>query len=183
MIDIYDDVLEEHNAILVDDAIKQLSWKYNYHSQPNKPNKHWHILCGHNEEECNDAGFDWAHSIFTSAMYKYKFKEKYDVESYLRAYMNGYTYGIEPQMHTDDGDFTMIYYPDLNWKSDKCGGGTMIDGEVVNYVGNRLVVFDAHLPHMAMPLLKECYDLRINVVFKCVRNAVKGGKFKVQATN
>ena len=28
MIDIYDDVLEEHNAILVDDAIKQLSWKY-----------------------------------------------------------------------------------------------------------------------------------------------------------
>ena len=28
MIDVYDDVLEEHNAILVDDAIKQLSWKY-----------------------------------------------------------------------------------------------------------------------------------------------------------
>ena len=49
MIDIYDDVLEEHNAILVDDAIKQLAWKYDYSSQPNKPNKHWHILCGHNE--------------------------------------------------------------------------------------------------------------------------------------
>ena len=46
MIDIYDDVLEEHNAILVDDAIKQLSWKYDYSSQTNKPNKHWHILCG-----------------------------------------------------------------------------------------------------------------------------------------
>ncbi len=49
MIDIYDDVLEEHNAILVDDIIKQLSWTYDYSSNTNKPNKHWHILCGHNE--------------------------------------------------------------------------------------------------------------------------------------
>ena len=34
MIDVYDDVLEEHNAILVDDIVKQLSWKYDYSSQP-----------------------------------------------------------------------------------------------------------------------------------------------------
>jgi len=96
MIDVYDDVLEEHNAILVDDAIKQLSWKYDYSSQPKAPNKHWHILCGHNEKECTEAGFDWAHSIFQTAMHKYKFTEKYDVDTYLRIYMNAHTHGIEP---------------------------------------------------------------------------------------
>ena len=52
MMEILDNVLEEHNAILVDDAVKKLSWKYDYPSEPTKPNKHWHVLCGHNEGEC-----------------------------------------------------------------------------------------------------------------------------------
>jgi len=168
MIDVYDDVLEEHNAILVDDAIKQLSWKYDYSSQPKAPNKHWHILCGHNEKECTEAGFDWAHSIFQTAMHKYKFTEKYDVDTYLRIYMNAHTHGIEPHLHTDDGDFTMIYYPRLDWKLEY-GGGTYIDGELIEYKGNRLVVFDAPLLHSAMPVSRECYQLRTCVVFKCTK--------------
>ena len=47
------------------------------------------------------------------------------------------------------------------------GGGTMVDGKFVQYVGNRLVIFDAELPHMAMPVSRECYELRTCVVFKC----------------
>ena len=65
MIDIYDDVLEEHNAILVDDNVRQLSWKYDYSSNSKKVNKHWHVLCGNNEEECISAGYDWAIQIFS----------------------------------------------------------------------------------------------------------------------
>ena len=61
----------------------------------------------------------------------------------------------------------MIYYPRMDWKSFSWGGGTMVDGELIHYVGNRLVIFDAHLPHMAMPVSRECYELRTNVVFKC----------------
>ena len=60
----------------------------------------------------------------------------------------------------------MIYYPRIDWKKE-WGGGTMVDGELVHYVGNRLVVFTASLPHMAMPVSRECYELRTNVVFKC----------------
>ena len=30
MIDVYDDVLEEHNALLIDDEVKKLSWLYDY---------------------------------------------------------------------------------------------------------------------------------------------------------
>ena len=171
MIDVYDDVLEEHNAILVDEEVKEIYWK---------PNKHWHVFCGHNKEECDDADFGWAHQIFNIALQKYKFKEKYNVEEIVRIYCNAHTHGIEPQIHTADGDFTMIYYPRLDWKTE-WGGGTIIYHDdvgdpnspnykvdkSVSYKGNRLIVFDAFLPHQAQPVIKGCYDLRTCVVFKC----------------
>ena len=161
MMEVHDGVLEEHNAILIDDAVKQLSWKYDYHSEPSKPNKHWHVLCGHDFKELTANGYDWADHIFNAA------KSKLNKElTYERIYCNAHTHGIEPHLHIDDGEFTMIYYPRLNWHKE-WGGGTMVDGELVQYVGNRLVIFDAHLPHQAMPVSRECYELRTNVVFKC----------------
>ena len=161
MMEVHDGVLEEHNAILIDDAVKQLSWKYDYHSEPSKPNKHWHVLCGHDFKELTANGFDWADHIFNAA------KSKLNKElTYERIYCNAHTHGIEPHLHIDDGEFTMIYYPRLDWHKE-WGGGTMVDGELVQYVGNRLVIFDAHLPHQAMPVSRECYELRTNVVFKC----------------
>ena len=161
MMEVHDEVLEEHNAILIDDAVKQLSWKYDYHSEPSKPNKHWHVLCGHDFKELTANGYDWADHIFNAA------KSKLNKElTYERIYCNAHTHGIEPHLHIDDGEFTMIYYPRLDWHKE-WGGGTMVDGELVQYVGNRLVIFDAHLPHQAMPVSRECYELRTNVVFKC----------------
>ena len=161
MMEVHDGVLEEHNAILIDDAVKQLSWKYDYHSEPSKPNKHWHVLCGHDFKELTANGYDWADHIFNAA------KSKLNKElTYERIYCNAHTHGIEPHLHIDDGEFTMIYYPRLDWHKE-WGGGTMVDGELVQYVGNRLVIFDAHLPHQAMPVSRECYELRTNVVFKC----------------
>ena len=119
--------------------------------------------------------------------------EKYDVDTYLRIYMNAHTHGIEPHFHNDDGDFTMIYYPRLDWKLEY-GGGTYIDGKLAEYKGNRLVIFDAALLHSAMPVSRECYQLRTCVVFKCTkkssnvnffRNAIQDSNtnFKVQAIN
>ena len=173
MIDVYDDVLEEHNAVLIDDEVKKLSWKYDYPSEPSKPNKHWHVLCGHNKEECDAASYDWAHSLFDLFVNKLDFKSKYDVEDYERIYCNAHTHGIEPHLHIDDGDFTMIYYPRIDWKPE-WGGGTLVDDTLVSYAGNKLVVFTASLPHMAMPVSRECYQLRTCVVFKC--NVVDGIK-------
>ena len=70
VIDVYDDVLEEHNALIIDDNVKQIHWKYDYHSDNKKVNKHWHVLCGHNEQECNDSGYKWAHEIFSMIKFK-----------------------------------------------------------------------------------------------------------------
>ena len=191
MIDVYDDVLEEHNAILIDDEVKKLSWKYDYPSEPSKPNKHWHILCGHNKEECDAASYNWAHSLFDMFVNKFDFKSKYDVVDYERIYCNAHTHGIEPHLHIDDGDFTMIYYPRMDWKKE-WGGGTLVDETLVPYAGNRLVVFTASLPHKAMPVSRECYQLRTCVVFKCnvvdqaketvefYKNAIEQGNYKIQ---
>ena len=46
--------------------------------------------------------------------------------------MNAHTNGVEPHMHTDDGDFTMMYYPRLDWKVDWGGGTAIYDNEVKN---------------------------------------------------
>ena len=166
MIDVYDDVLEEHNAILIDDEVKKLSWKYDYPSEPSKPNKHWHVLCGHNKEECDLWNYYWADTLFNMLMDKFNFKSKYNVDDYVRIYCNAHTHGIEPHLHTDDGDFTMIYYPRMDWKKE-WGGGTLVDDTLVPYAGNKLIVFTASLPHKAMPVSRECYQLRTCVVFKC----------------
>ena len=191
MIDVYDDVLEEHNAILVDEEIKKLAWKYDYSSEPSKPNKHWHVLCGHNKEECDKSNFYWAHTIFNMFMDKLDFKSKYNVDNYIRIYCNAHTHGIEPHLHIDDGDFTMIYYPRMDWKNE-WGGGTLVDDTLVSYAGNKLVVFTASLPHKAMPVSRECYQLRTCVVFKCnvidkaketvdfYKNAIEQGNYKIK---
>ena len=191
MIDVYDDVLEEHNAILIDDEVKKLAWKYDYPSEPSKPNKHWHVLCGHNKEECDAASADWADTLFDMLMYRFNFKSKYNVENYERIYCNAHTHGIEPHLHIDDGDFTMIYYPRMDWKKE-WGGGTLVDDTLIPYVGNKLIVFTASLPHKAMPVSRECYQLRTCGVFKCnvvdqaketvdfYKNAIEQGNYKIK---
>ena len=162
----YENVLEDHVAEYIHMEMKNLSWKYDYKSNINEVNNHWHIIAGHNPKECVDSGFEWLLPLWDAAKIKYKFEDKYGVQDFVRLYMNAHTHGIEPHLHIDDGAFTMIYYPRIDWKPE-WGGGTLVDGQLVPYVGNSLVVFDAHLPHMAMSVSRQCYELRTCVVFKC----------------
>ena len=171
VVDVYDNVLESHVAEFIEINMKDLKWEYDYHSKKGEPNKHWHIFCGHDDEELTDNSFEWLQPIWETAKYKFNFQEKYGLTDYVRVYMNAHTHGIEPHWHIDDGDFTMIYYPRMDWKTE-WGGGTMVEGtlginEYVEYQGNRLMVFQAQLKHQAQPVSRECYHLRTCVVFKC----------------
>ena len=169
MIEIYNDVVEDHVAELIDSQMKTVSWKYEYSSNKKHQSRHWHVLCGVGSLSLISAGYEWVMPIWTAAINKYDFKKNLNIDTYKRIYMNAHTHGVEPVMHTDDGDVTMIYYPRMDWKPE-WGGGTLIDGQLVPYVGNSLVIFDAHLPHMAMPVSRECYELRSVIVFKCNHN-------------
>ena len=165
VVDVYDNVLEDHITELISMQLRELVWKYDYKSNKNAPGKHWHRFCGHNSKEVIENGFEWVQPIWETAKFKLDFKTKYYVDDYVRIYCNAHTHGLEPHMHVDDGDFTMIYYPRLDWK-DEWGGGTLIDGQLVPYVGNRLVVFDAFLNHKALPVSRQCYELRSVIVIK-----------------
>jgi len=169
MIQVYNDVLEDHVAELIASNMKTVSWKFDYPSNKKHQSRHWHVLCGMTSVAIIAKGYEWVMPIWTAAMNKYDFKKNLNIDTFKRIYMNAHTHGVEPVMHKDDGDFTMIYYPRMDWKPE-WGGGTLIDGQLVPYVGNSLVIFDAHLPHMAMPVSRECYELRSVVVFKCNRN-------------
>jgi Rps23 Pro-64 3,4-dihydroxylase Tpa1-like proline 4-hydroxylase len=165
MINYYDNFLESHIAQLIDMQMKEVSWKYDYDSKPNGTQKHWHIFCGHNMDECNQNGYEFIVPIWE------KIKNVVNVEL-ERVYLNAHTFGIEPHIHTDDGDITMIYYPRLDWKIE-WGGGTAIYNDKVTEIdrhlvnkGNRLIMFDAHLPHQAQPVNRLCFQLRTCVVFK-----------------
>jgi hypothetical protein len=177
IIDVYDDVLEQHVAEYISMEMKEQSWRYDYHSNTLLPNKHWHIFCGHNPKEVVDNGYEWVLPIWDAIKTKYQFSEKYDVDEFIRIYMNAHTHGLEPHIHRDDGDFTMIYYPRLDWTVEY-GGGTVVNGQLIDYVGNRLVVFDAYLPHQAQSVSRECYELRTAIVFKCITSHSKWEKLK-----
>jgi hypothetical protein len=99
--DIYDNVLEEHVAQLIDMEMKEIAWKYDYNSHKEGVNKHWHTFCGH-EELFEEYGF--LAPIWETAKRKYDFENKYKVSRFLRVYVNAHTHGIEPHIHRDDGD-------------------------------------------------------------------------------
>ena len=63
MIDVNNDFVEEHIAQLIDMQMKEISWKYDYQSSDDGKNKHWHVLGGHNIDECNQNGFEFASSL------------------------------------------------------------------------------------------------------------------------
>ena len=171
--EIFDDLLEPHVAELIDMEIKKIHWKYDYQSnrqigiQP-----HWHVFCGESEEEVRERQYDYLLPIWDAAAYKLKLKDRFDIVGWKRLYMNAHTFGVEPHMHTDDGDFTMMYYPRMDWQPEWLGGTAIWDdegkniAEYSNYVGNRLLIFPAKNNHQAMPVSKYCYELRNVVVFK-----------------
>ena len=168
MIKTYDNALEPHVAELIDMQLRDVSWKYNYDSVKNGVNKHWHVFCGHNLDDCYDNGYDYLIAIWN-------FITKHNPQLKMeRAYLNAHTHGIEPHRHVDDGDFTIIYYPRLDWQM-SWGGGTLIEGDYnnghledkfIDYKGNRLIIFTAGNLHQAQPVSRECYELRTCVVFK-----------------
>lgn len=97
----------------------------------------------------------------------------------LRIYMNCTSYGTNAYAHTDDGDFTVVYYPNLFWDSEWEGGTCFYDrdeNDVLDarqYVScrpNRLVLFRGNIIHRAMPVDRYCKVPRYCIAFKLQRD-------------
>ena len=98
----------------------------------------------------------------------------------VRCYINGYSYGTDGYVHTEDhptADIedgqseTIFVYLNDKWNINWGGETILLDGEqeIVKAVipkKNRAFVFDSHLLHAARPLTRACSELRSIIVFK-----------------
>lgn len=102
-----------------------------------------------------------------------KINELFTVKHKLdRYYSNSHTYGLDGSLHSDDGSVTALYYPCKDWDINWDGGTAFYNYEkddIIKYASykfNRMILFKADIPHKAMPVSRECYELRTSVVFK-----------------
>jgi len=160
MIEIFDDVLDKENASYIHNCVDRLSWKFEYQQTTHLLNKHW----------CND--FPRDSMIPTILWHEQLFKDIVDrlelrgIDSIKAQFCLGHTFGLEQQAHYDACDFTMIYYPKLDWQPE-WGGGTLVGDTLVSYKGNRLLIFSCDQMHQGQPISKQCFDLRPIVVYQC----------------
>ena len=156
MIEIFDNVLGTNKY---DQEISHLKWSYEY--QPITPpllNKHWY-----------SDGKPFIDDLFKDLVGSIQLEGLGSVNS---SYILGHTHGLEQQAHYDACDFTMIYYPKLDWQSD-WGGGTLVGDTLISYVGDRLMIFSCDQIHQGQPISKYCQELRPIVVFQCnAKNAM-----------
>jgi hypothetical protein len=153
VIEIFDDVLSERKSRYIHNCVSLLSWTFEY--QPVTPplvNKHWY-----------SDGKPFIDDIFKDLLDATELK---GLDSLKKCYLLGHTHGLEQQSHYDASDFTMIYYPKLDWKSE-WGGGTLVGDTLVKYKPNRLMMFSCDQLHQGQPISKQCFELRPIVVFQC----------------
>jgi SM-20-related protein len=92
----------------------------------------------------------------------------------IRVYANGHTYGLGGKPHLDDnkpGTFTLLYYPNPEWKAGWDGETVFYDqaGEIALSVTprpNRAVFFDSRIPHSGRAPGRHCTALRVTVAWK-----------------
>jgi hypothetical protein len=153
MIEIFDDILNELDSSVYDQMISKLQWSYV--PQPVTPpliNHHWYA-----------SGETFIDDIFESLL---NATELRGLDTIKSSYILAHTHGLEQQAHYDACDFTMIYYPKLNWQPE-WGGGTLVEDTLVKYKPNRLVMFSCDQLHQGQPISKQCFELRPIVVFQC----------------
>ena len=152
MIEVFDDILDTDLANRYDQDVSKLQWSYEYQPTTTPLNMHWY-----------SNGELFIYDLLEDLMDAIELK---GLETVKASYLLGHTHGLEQQVHYDSCDFTMIYYPKMNWQPE-WGGGTLVGDTLVSYESNRLVIFSCDQAHQGQPVSKQCFELRPIVVFQC----------------
>ena len=155
-ISVYDNFFEEE--IQKEIWEKMLKPKWSYTGGGTSRNRFWH-MDGLEKEK-----------YFSEYLYEIickKLDKKFT--SIGRIYANGQTVGQNGSIHSDDGEMTFIYYPNLEWKTEYQGNLNFYHNreiiETVIYKSNRAILFPAHMIHGAeAPIGKE--QLRVSLAYK-----------------
>ena len=150
---VIDDFMSEVECELVyQETIKQ---EYTLHRS--LPDREWNMLSANHDRRDNNC-----RNVFNSITLLSEVIGNKLIRSYTNLAPPGTFFGGD--LHEDDGKITALYYPqewDTMW-----GGGTYFeDGSTLEYVKNRLVLFDAQTKHKALPHVSP-NGWRITVAYK-----------------
>lgn len=162
LIEVYDNFFDEDIREEVYNYLQRPKWSL---TGGTPENSFWHM---DNLEEEN---------YFSDYLFQ-EIKEKIDkINDYniLRVYANGQTFGQCGTPHMDDGDYTLLYYPNPDWCCWKYQGNLMFmnldynTDKVVAYKPDRLVCFPANTVHYAESPSINFTGLRISLAYKLVK--------------
>jgi len=188
---IFDDFLPQEKHVALYNYISRYPMSHGWRSvvdgEYRDVGKHWNAVFHEsqvympamNEEQHNI--LRTKHPIVADLWDQLKFMLEQNIGAFdaLRIYMNANPYGTNGYIHQDDGDYTAVYYPNVEWDCQWEGGtclyektenGTYDAIRYMSYRPNRLVMFPAMTPHRAMPVDKSCNVLRQIIAFKLQRN-------------
>tara|TARA_R100001509_G_C4776027_1_gene184645 strand:+ start:58 stop:522 length:465 start_codon:yes stop_codon:yes gene_type:complete len=136
MIKVYDNVLSEDLLNFIKEEILGTQWTVHGSNDP-FGTKNGFFYC---------ITTNWlSHNYLLKLFNKNKMTK---TDELLRSYVNCYPPQSQGEFHTDDGMQTLLFFTD-DWE-DKWQGEVMFkDNDSVDYVKNRLVVFDSTIEHKA----------------------------------
>ena len=160
-IKVYDNFFDEFIREEIFNYLQRPKWSLTGGSEGNR---FWHM--DNLEEE----------EYFSNYLFEEIKEELNQVKDYniLRVYVNGQTPGQYGTPHIDDGEYTLLYYPNPDWNFEWQGNLNFLDldheiGKIISYKPNRLVCFPADTIHYADPPSMKFNGLRISLAYKLVR--------------
>lgn len=179
MIKVIDDFLPKHEAVKFSQLFfEQMAWKPYWNTGVDIYEArawNWHTAVGNDLQNMGQAVTNNVPEVLNTLweatdeaiMEHHGVKHNCD-----RWYSNSHTFGQDGPVHRDDGSLTCLYYPTRNWLCEWEGGTSFYNEDITDcikyasYKFNRMIIFDAKIPHRAMPIARQAYDLRTSIVFK-----------------
>ena len=160
MINVYDDFFSEEIREEIWNLLLRPKW---IPDGGNSNNWFWHM----NDLEQESYFNDYLYNIICD-----KLEKRYEVK---RIYANGQSSGQTGNPHTDDGDFTFLYYPNPKWELD--WNGHLIFSEdqkeptrIIGYKPNRAILFPSKIMHYADAPHHYFTGFRISLAYKFVES-------------
>ena len=160
-IKVYDDFFEESTREQIFKYLQRPKWSM---TGGNVGNRFWHMDNLENEEYF---------SVYLYNKIFQKIGDKIKGHSINRIYANGQTAGQCGVPHPDDGDYTLLYYPNPEWDIEWQGHLIFLDTDwnpdkVVAYKPNRMVCFPAKTVHYANAPSRFFNGLRTSLAYKLI---------------
>ena len=171
-IKIFENVLDEDTRRICDSLLARPNWSYNFASKENNGNaladtRFWHMNNLEEDWFFNTHFFNIIMDLIGDGAEKWK---------PVRIYANGQTATQSGSIHTDDGEWTFLYYSTRDWKPEYKGSTLYFaDDEgkellkTVPYVSNQGVWAPADIFHYAEAPSLEFKSMRTTVAYKLER--------------